>query len=129
MKLKITVQGATYEVDVEIVGESEYAAAVPTVMVPARQPAIQAPAAAVAPKAAIKHAPVAGNAIASPVAGTIVALKCKVGDKVTFGQPLLLIEAMKMETTIASDRDGVVTAVCVSSGEAVREGQALVEFA
>ncbi len=55
-------------------------------------------------------------------------VKCKAGDQVEKGQALLVIEAMKMETTIAAPVSGRVKSVAVAAGDAVRESQTLVEF-
>ena len=58
--------------------------------------------------------------------GTIVDVKVKVGDKVTNGTVVAVLEAMKMENDIVSDKDGVVASVCVNKGEAVETGAAVV---
>lgn len=68
------------------------------------------------------------DTVNSPIAGTIFELKCKVGDKIQINQELLIIEAMKMETSIAAPIAGTIKKVNVSVGDAVREGQALVQF-
>ena len=52
-----------------------------------------------------------------------------VGDSVTKGQPILVLESMKMENTIASPIDGTVSAVHVAAGDAVQHGQTLAEIA
>ena len=54
--------------------------------------------------------------------GTIVDVKVKVGDKVSNGTVIAVLEAMKMENDIVSDRDGVVASINVSKGEAVETG-------
>ena len=58
--------------------------------------------------------------------GTIVDVKVKVGDKVSNGTVVAVLEAMKMENDIVSDRDGVVKAVCVNKGDSVETGAAVV---
>ncbi|MBU0983406.1 MAG: acetyl-CoA carboxylase biotin carboxyl carrier protein subunit, partial [candidate division Zixibacteria bacterium] len=63
-----------------------------------------------------------------PIAGTIVEIKCKPGDSVSEGQVLLVIEAMKMKTSIAAPTSGKVKAVPIAVGDTVRESQTLVEF-
>ena len=64
-----------------------------------------------------------GNAqINCPMNGTIVDVKVKVGDKVSNGTVIAVLEAMKMENDIVSDRDGVVASINVSKGEAVETG-------
>jgi biotin carboxyl carrier protein len=53
----------------------------------------------------------ADDGIRAPMPGSLVTIQVKAGDAVTKGQTLLVMESMKMETTIASPRDGVVQAV------------------
>ena len=64
----------------------------------------------------------------SPLPGKIIDLKVKAGDKVSKGQPLLVLEAMKMEHTLAAPADGTVKTVRYAVGEQVAEGAELVEF-
>jgi methylmalonyl-CoA carboxyltransferase small subunit len=66
--------------------------------------------------------------VISPIAGTVMEVKCRAGDEVKNGQELLVIEAMKMETAISAPRDGKVKSVPVAAGDSVRENQLLVEF-
>jgi len=54
--------------------------------------------------------------------GTIVDVKVQVGDKVTNGTVIAVLEAMKMENDIVSDKDGVVASVNVNKGDAVETG-------
>lgn len=63
--------------------------------------------------------------INSPLPGTILDVFVKEGDKVTIGQKVILLEAMKMENNIDSDKEGVVTSVKVKQGDAVMEGDIL----
>ena len=60
--------------------------------------------------------------------GSIVHVSVEVGQHVTEGQELLVVEAMKMQNTIFSQHQGIVSAVLVSAGDEVRDGQALVEI-
>lgn len=64
----------------------------------------------------------------SPIAGTVVEVRCAVGDAVDKDQVLLVVDAMKMHTSISSPLSGKVTAVKVAAGDAVRENQPLVEI-
>lgn len=64
----------------------------------------------------------------SPMPGRVVALKVRAGQKVAPGDPLVIIESMKMETLLASDRDAVVGEVRVEEGEAIRRGQTLLVY-
>ncbi len=67
-------------------------------------------------------------AVRAPLPGKIIDVRVKVGDKVSKGQPLLVLEAMKMEHTLAAPADGTVKSVRYAVGEQVAEGAELVEF-
>ncbi|MDE6728008.1 MAG: acetyl-CoA carboxylase biotin carboxyl carrier protein subunit [Oscillospiraceae bacterium] len=110
----ITVNGNAYDVTVE---ENDGGSVAPA--------AAAAPKAA-APKAAPKAAAAGGTPINAPMRGTIVEVKVKVGDKVTNGTVVAVLEAMKMENDIVSDKDGVVASICVNKGEAVETGAPVV---
>ena len=69
-----------------------------------------------------------GGAVKSPLPGVILSIDCKVGDTVKKGQKLFILEAMKMENTISSDRDGVIAEIKVGKGDSVLEGTELVTF-
>jgi biotin carboxyl carrier protein len=135
MKLKITVHGVAYEVEVEVLDPGEgfpQASPLPAVH-PVSRPATPegaAPPPRSATAAAAPSAVAAGTtrSVASPIAGTVIELKCKAGDTVSHGQILLLIEAMKMKTSIAAPGAGRIKAVPVAAGDSIREGQILVEF-
>lgn len=122
-KFNITVNGNTYEVDVEEVGGVQTSAPVP-----AAAPA--APAApAAAPKAA-PSAPVAGaNSVTAPMPGTIMSIKVKVGDTVKSGDLVCILEAMKMENEIFANADGKVVGISTSEGASVNTGDVLVSIA
>jgi 3-methylcrotonyl-CoA carboxylase alpha subunit len=64
----------------------------------------------------------------SPLPGKIIDLRVKPGDSVSKGQPLLVLEAMKMEHTLAAPADGTIKSVRYGVGEQVAEGAELVEF-
>ncbi len=134
MKLKITVHGVAYEVDVEVLDAGE---GFPSMSSRPRQtrrresnggtstpPSPAAAASTTRPKPATGK----GDSVASPIAGTVVELKCKPSDVVTQGEILLVIEAMKMKTSIAAPAPGKIKNIPVAVGDNVREGQTLVEF-
>lgn len=132
MKLKITVQGVAYEVEVEVLDPGE-GFAPPSALPPLRPPeGAGAPAhgapSARAPAARPGPAPSPGGQIASPVGGTVVELKSKVGDPVTEGQVIIVLEAMKMNTAIAAPTGGRISRINVSVGDAVTQGQILAEL-
>jgi len=126
MKYKITLNGRTYEVEVEA-GKAmlldEYEAIAPA---PAAAPAV--PAAAAAAPAAPAAAPVAGgeNAVKAPMPGTILKVNVQNGQAVKEGDVLVVLEAMKMENEILAPKAGTVTQVLVSKGSTVDTGAALV---
>ena len=76
--------------------------------------------------------PVKGGSAAAftaPMPGVILSIGVSVGDLVAKGDTLCVLEAMKMQNDLRSDRCGVVAQVLVNPGETVTYGQALVEFA
>jgi 3-methylcrotonyl-CoA carboxylase alpha subunit len=68
-----------------------------------------------------------GGHLTAPMSGTVVAVMVKTGDKVAKGAPLMILEAMKMEHTIAAPAAGTVTAVNYGAGDRVKEGADLVD--
>jgi acetyl-CoA/propionyl-CoA carboxylase, biotin carboxylase, biotin carboxyl carrier protein len=68
------------------------------------------------------------KSIKAPMQSTVVKLAVSAGDKVVEGEQILVLEAMKMEQSISSPRDGVIKAVKVSVGETVPSGTVLIEF-
>ncbi len=70
-----------------------------------------------------------GGGLTAPMPGKVVALLASVGQSVSKGQPLAVIEAMKMEHTLHAPRDGVVAALLYAVGDQVAEGGALLQLA
>ena len=65
--------------------------------------------------------------LTAPMPGMVVRVLAAVGDAVEAGQPLVVLEAMKMEHTITSPHDGTVAGVAVSEGDQVERGAVLAE--
>jgi len=115
---KVTVNGKTYEVEVDEIGSAPAVSAVKEVL-----PEV---AAAPAPAASIAKAPTAGAAVvSSPMPGTVIKIIIKAGDAVKSGDAVLILEAMKMENEIAAPKDGILDVVAVSKGAAVNAGDLL----
>ena len=128
MKYKVTLNGRTYEVEVEH-GKAmlldEYEAIAPAPVAAAAAPvAAAAPDAAAAPAAPAVTG--AGEAVNAPMPGNILKVNVKAGDAVKNGQVLCVLEAMKMENEIMAPKDGTVTQVLVSKGSTVDTGAPLV---
>ena len=66
--------------------------------------------------------------IASPMPGRILNIQVQVGDHVKVGDPILSLEAMKMENILKSDGEGVVKRVAIEKEQVVDKGQLLIEF-
>ena len=137
MKYKITLNGKTYEVEVEegqamLVDEYEaYKPAAPAAA-PAPAPAPAAAPAAVPAPAAAPAAPTAvaaGEVVAAPMPGNILKVNCSQGQAVKAGDILVVLEAMKMENEILAPRDGTVAQVVTTKGAVVDTGAPLVVLA
>ena len=112
MKYKVTLNGKTYEVEVEkgkAVLLDEYEALAP------------------APAAPVNLA--AGETVEAPMPGNIMRVDVKQGDTVKAGQILVILEAMKMENEIVAPKDGTVAQVVTSKGAVVDTGSPLVVIA
>lgn len=126
-KFNITVNGNTYEVEVEELG----GASAP-VSRPAAPKAAPAPAAAAAPKAApapaaapkAAPAPAGGEAVDAPMPGKVLRIVKGEGSAVKEGELVLILEAMKMENEIFAPCDGTVKNVA-KEGTAVNPGDVL----
>ena len=119
MKYKVTLNGRTYEVEVEdgkamLLDEYEAYAPAPAA----------APAAAPAPAAPVVTG--AGEPVNAPMPGTILKVNVSQGQAVKAGDCLVVLEAMKMENEILAPKDGTVTQVVVTKGAAVDTGAPLV---
>ncbi len=134
MKYKVTLNGKTYEVEVEA-GKAmlldEYEAIAPAPSAPAAAaPVAAAPAAAApAPAPAAAAVTAAGEPVNAPMPGTVLRVEVKQGDAVKSGQLLLVLEAMKMENEILAPRDGTVAQVVVQKGSSVDTGAPLIVLA
>lgn len=124
-KFKINIDGKEYLVEMEEIGGA------PQSVVPAP---MHAASAVVAPQPETPTpvvGPTAGNApgadaMTAPMPGKILKVLVNVGEKVTENQPLMILEAMKMENEVVAASAGTVTGIHVMTGEVVNAGDALI---
>lgn len=145
MKYVATINGKKYEVEVEKLeayksldrnGVAAPAAPVLPASAPVQRPAAPAPVAAApapapapAPAAAPAPAPAApagATTVEAPMPGKILNIKVSEGQAVKFGEVVVIMEAMKMETEIVAPADGTVSKILVKAGDSVDTGAALV---
>jgi methylmalonyl-CoA carboxyltransferase small subunit len=119
VKLKITIDGKSYEAEVEILDEEQSS--------PAPEFASYPPLPLTAPPTAATESG-DENACVSPVMGLVIKVNVVPGQKVEADEIVVVLEAMKMETLIAAPRAGVVKAIHVAAGDSVKNNQVLVEF-
>ena len=126
--LRITLEGKTYEVGVEVLEDTSAPASHPAhISNISRNPVVHSPD---TPHLQPVHNHVEGEGVVnSPMAAQVFKCLVKPGETVSINQVLLVLEAMKMETPVVSPYAGTVAAVMVSEGEAVNEGQALMQIA
>ncbi|MDO8673945.1 MAG: biotin/lipoyl-containing protein [Dehalococcoidia bacterium] len=123
--LSVVVNGRTYSVELE--KEPNVSRATNT-----SEAALPAPRARTngdggpAPAAVPVRGVIGSKTVTSPMPGKILAIHCSVGCQVSYGDKLLVLEAMKMENLIRAEAAGVVKAIQVTSGQSVKYGEVLV---
>ena len=120
-KYRITVEGKTYEMDVELIGAN---GAVVAPVAKAAAPVVAAPKAAPAP-VATKPAEVGSGSVVAPMPGTILKVLKASGDAVKAGEVVLILEAMKMENEITAPVDGTIGSLNLTEGSTVAGGDLL----
>ena len=125
-KFNITVNGVSYEVEVEEITEGVQTAprtvvTNPTVQVPVKTTPSQT-------SNVSKEVPTDATIVDAPMQGNAWKVLVKEGDKVKKGQVLIILEAMKMENEIMSPIDGVIASVNVVEGASVNGGDVLVSI-
>ena len=122
MKYELTLNGRTYEVEVELAEPmqlQQFQTYAPAPAAPAVEAACEAPAAAPAVQGE-------GRCVESPMPGTILKVNVTAGQTVKEGDVLVILEAMKMENEIMAPQGGTVNQVLVSKGSAVETGTPMV---
>ena len=114
--VRISFEGKTYDVEVEVLDSAVAAAPAPAAAAPAAAPAA-VPAAA------------GGTEVKCPLAGSVFKLKVKVGDKVEANQEVAIIEALKMENPVVAPCAGTVNSIAVKETDTVVDGQTLMTIA
>ena len=119
----VVVNGVSYEVEI---GGAQAAASKKPQVAPAAKGANSAMITPATAAPSPRLAAVAPSAGKCPLPGTVLSVKVAVGDTVSRGQTLVVLEAMKMENNIDADRAGVVKQVLVQQGATVMEGDNLI---
>ncbi|MBP7102991.1 MAG: biotin/lipoyl-binding protein [Bacteroidales bacterium] len=130
---RININGTNYNVSIEEVETSSNPS--PRIVETVKTPAAPIPAPvtektqSVAAEKKVAPTPTSGGndyIIKSPLPGIVLDILVKTGDTVKAGQKVILLEAMKMENNIESDKDGIVKSVNVTKGDSTYEGDALI---
>jgi glutaconyl-CoA/methylmalonyl-CoA decarboxylase subunit gamma len=140
-KFILTINGDTYNIEIKKAGDAvaevevngnlynvEINKAIKEIKTPVIVIKPSVPSTDFHPSTAKTHSPDApkGGNISAPLPGIILDILVKEGDYVKLGQKLLVLEAMKMENNIDSDKEGKVTAVHFKKGDSVMEGDTLI---
>ena len=133
---RITIAGQTYEVEVGDLSSSPVQVSVDgtvyQVEIPESGSTASVPSVVTKPPQVFSRAtvPVSGDdgVVRAPMPGRIVNVSVAVGDRVTKGQSILVLESMKMENTVSSPINGTVSAVHVEAGDSIQHGQTLAEI-
>jgi biotin carboxyl carrier protein len=127
MKLQINIDGKQYEAEIEVLEEERRE---PVGANAARQATRRAAPAGMVPS--LESATAVGasddKVCKSSIVGIVVSVLVNAGQDVNAGDPLLVLEAMKMESNVVSPIAGRIKSVCVAGGDSVKKGQVLVEF-
>jgi methylmalonyl-CoA carboxyltransferase small subunit len=129
MKLKVTVDGKVYEVEVEVAPDPPQV--LPTFMVRGAAATIplSAPGTATSEAAADGSVADESKVCRSPISGIVVKSNVRAGEIIESGDLLFVLEAMKMETEITTPVGGKVAEVKANLGDSVKSGQVVLVWA
>ena len=128
-KFKIAIDGKEYLVEMEEIGGVQQPVQAPVAAAPAAPVAAPAAPAEQAAPAAAPVSAASGDAMTAPMPGTILRLIVNIGDEVKENQPLMILEAMKMENEVVANHAGKVAGIHVNQGQVVNAGDALITIA
>ncbi|MFO7977612.1 MAG: biotin/lipoyl-containing protein [Bacteroidales bacterium] len=120
--IEMEVNGTSYQVEVD---KSFQAVKTPRLV---RQRAIPSTETTPSEGTGTRNHPKGTGIIKSPLPGAVLSIHVKPGDTVTAGQKLMVLEAMKMENNIDSDKNGKILSIKVNPGQQVMEGDVLIEI-
>lgn len=134
---KFTINGNKYEVEIlEVEGDmakievngTSYLVEIHKEVKPAKTPTLVRPVLREPQKNIDRKEGGPKLEIKAPLPGIILQVMVKPGDKVSKGQKLLIMEAMKMENEIKAEQDGEIVSVKVTSGQSVLQEEVLIEM-
>ena len=124
-RFRVLLDGEVYEVEVEL-GQTDISLTslirrLATASISKVEPVIKAPSLSLKRESR-------GPRLTSPTIGRVVRVCVESGQRVAKGDLVIVIESMKSEVEIRSDRDGVVSAVLVKEGDVIRRGDPIIVF-
>ena len=130
-KLRITVEGKVYDVTVEELTENGHAApSYPSIAgTGASSSVVAAPLSAPMPHVPAAPSAAVPGAEICPLGGVVEAVDVTVGQKVSQGDRIAVVEAMKMKTPVHANHSGTVTSIAIKPGDPVEAGAVLMTIA
>ncbi len=143
MKLRVTIDAQSFDVEISDLNERPILATVdgdtfevwidenlktPSKVIKAAGPLPVAPVPAKAADIEAGTPAIKAKTVNAPIPGVIISVSVKVGDTVSFGQELCVLEAMKMKNLIRANRSGTIGLICVAAGDQVQHNQVLMEY-
>lgn len=126
-KYRITLEGKTYEMEVDLVGETAVSQSVEKKAYKEFKGAANDPTVRVMDPSAQRQTVNQTGAVTAPMPGTVIRVEKAVGDAVKAGELVLILEAMKMENEILAPVDGTIAAMNCTNGGTVASGEVLFE--